>query len=395
MTFLIEPYSAHQKPPKKKHWMEIAEEEALHHRMMMETEARNQLLQHVLHEQAIQEHLALREAAAKQNQTNLNNQNIALPQYTPQPASQQVQDGQFASPAGGAVGYEAVTEGNEGSEVANFSFTPSSGIVPLQVFFTNLTPTPENDTFFWNFGSGSTTSNVASPGSRTYTKTGSYTVTLQSTSSTGNATEVSKGPIVVVSPAINAAFTIVSQSLSPSGSGNVAGNSVHIFTDATAYNGAVIGGTATGTWNLGDGTTFTYTYLSGGFAHFYSTGSFTASLVVTESLLSLKSSSSRYIIVVPPTVTIDFTFNSSSFGADNNYEPMTASLVGSSSYNGGGTLTYNWYFTDDVGSIVSQSTGITFDSIFGTAGGYTASLQLTESTYKITAVKSQRFTVLT
>ncbi len=34
--FLIEPYQAYQNPPKKKHWMEIAEEEALFHRMMTE-----------------------------------------------------------------------------------------------------------------------------------------------------------------------------------------------------------------------------------------------------------------------------------------------------------------------------------------------------------------------
>lgn len=36
MSFLIEPYNAWQKPPKKKHWMEIAEEEHLFHYILME-----------------------------------------------------------------------------------------------------------------------------------------------------------------------------------------------------------------------------------------------------------------------------------------------------------------------------------------------------------------------
>ena len=38
IPYLIEPYNAYQKPPKKKHWMEQAEEEALYYRLMMEVE---------------------------------------------------------------------------------------------------------------------------------------------------------------------------------------------------------------------------------------------------------------------------------------------------------------------------------------------------------------------
>jgi len=286
MTFLIEPYSAHQKPPKKKHWMEIAEEEALHHRMMMETEARNQLLQHVLHEQAIQEHLALREAAAKQNQTSLNNQNITLPQYTPQPASQQVQDGQFASPSGGGAGYEAMManiSSSEAAEIASFTYTPSSGVGPLIVFFTNTTPTPENDTFFWQFGSGSLTSTLASPGSRNYTQTGSYTVSLQSTSSTGDKSSVSHG-ITVIAPTLNALESL----------GDVSG--VEPFdanvTGSHTYNGS---GTVTGQWDWGDGSP-AEPYVSGaGISHTYSTGEWTASLAVTESSYRITNVATFYI----------------------------------------------------------------------------------------------------
>jgi len=66
--------------------MEIAEEEALFHRMQLEEASR----QKDLFQEALKQHLALREANAKQNQnpSNLNNQNVALPQYFPQPSSQ-------------------------------------------------------------------------------------------------------------------------------------------------------------------------------------------------------------------------------------------------------------------------------------------------------------------
>jgi hypothetical protein len=157
-----------------------------------------------------------------------------------------------------------------------------------------LTPTPENDTFFWTFGSGSLTSNIASPGSRLYTATGSYTVTLRATSSVGAMSSVS--------------YTV----------------------------------------NVG-----------------------------------------------VPTLVAGFTFNSSSYGADASYEPMTASLAANNTYNGTGTQTNNWYFLTG-STVVSTSLGAnTFTSIFGTPGTYTASLQVTESIYKITSTKNQIFVVNT
>lgn len=287
MTYLIEPYNAHQKPPRKRHWMEIVEEEALVRRMAIESEVREQTLRQAIHEEAIRQHLILREQSAIKI-----SQNLALPQQATPPSSQQVQDGQYAQNAGG--GGWVLPQVEEESEFAAFSYTPTNGPAPLRVYFTNLTPTPENDTFFWTFGSGSLTSNIASPGSRLYTATGSYTVTLRATSSVG-------------------AMSFVSETVN----------------------------------------------------------------------------------VVVPTLIAGFVFNSSSYGADASYEPMTASLVANNIYNSTGTQTNNWYFLTG-STVVSQSLGAnTFTSIFGTPGTYTASLQVTESIYNVKSVKNQIFIVNT
>ena len=129
--------------------------------------------------------MALREANAL-----LNSQNLALPQYAPQPSSQQIQDGQYATPAGG--GGWISNEAFEPYEVVDFIATPSVGFGPLSVSFSNLMPTPGNDTFLWEFGTGSLTSTLASPAPVVYKQTGSYTASLQATSSTGNMSSVSR-----------------------------------------------------------------------------------------------------------------------------------------------------------------------------------------------------------
>jgi hypothetical protein len=383
---LIEPYNAYQKKPlKKKHPTEIAEEESLFIRTMIQEQARQAEIQRQLMAEAVREHLALREAAA---QKNLLNQNLALPQYTPQPASQQIQDGQYATPAGG--GGIKVVEIPENEEVANFLAVPSSGYEPLTVTFQNYTPTPANDTFLWQFGSGSLTSTDATPTPVTYTREGTYTVTLQATSSAGAMTTATQ-TITLGHPQLTASFSLTSGS-------NIAGVAFHQFTDTSTYN-AYPQGNVTGRWYLGDqdDTSYEYTYLSGGFANVYGTGSYTASLALTESLVGLTSRFERSFSLVAPTLTVDFTFISSSNSGPGfeDYEPMTASLTSNVTYNGGGLVWYNW-FIESEGAIVSSSMGFstTYDKIFN-VGYYTASLQVTESTFNITSVKTQNFRVQT
>jgi hypothetical protein len=285
MIYLFEPYNAYQRPPKKKHWTQIAEEEALLVKMQLEEQARNlqeqaqrEAIEKSLYEQAINQHLALREATAKQQaqQTSMNNQNLALPQYFPQPAQQQVQDGQYAAPAGG--GGWILPQELEKTEEASFTATPQSGYGPLTVTFVNLTPTPDNDTFYWDLGSGSLTSTLVTPAPLEYTQTGSYTVTLQSTSSTGNMTVTSK-TVTVSAPTLTA--TLDGNTFNLTATGFTAS-----FTSSVSYNG---NGTLNGLWVFGDGNTTSYTNDTPLTHSYGSLTTYTATLSITESSYNIKS----------------------------------------------------------------------------------------------------------
>jgi len=251
MIYLIEPYNAYQQPARKKHWTEIAEEEALYMRMIQEAQAKQQ-----------------------QQQTSVNNQNVALPQYFPQPAQQQVQDGQYAAPAGGGGWVPSAAE--EVDEPGSFAAIPTSGVGPLTVTFVNYTPTPDNDKFYWSFGSGSLTSSLASPAPLVYVNTGSYTVLFQSTSSAGFTTVLTT-TITVAAPTLAAGFTVaLSTGSAPS---------IETFTNATTYNG---NGTLTYKWLYGTGS-FTSSLQNPPSLAYSSSGPFTASLQVTESSFKLTS----------------------------------------------------------------------------------------------------------
>jgi len=271
--FLIEPYNAYLKPPKKKHWMEVAEEEALQHRMLVEEQLREaMILEQAIHEQAL-----------------LQQQNLALKSQTPQPSSQQVQDGQYAVNAGGGgiPPVEFFFSQSENVEAAAFSLTPSSGIGPLLVTFTNLSVTPLNDTFYWDFGSGSLTSTNVNPAAVNYIDTGSYTVTLQETSSTNVKSSVSN-TITVLAPTLISAFTVTTSSTADANYYFTAS-----FTGSVSYNGH---GTLSGLWTFGDATTKAYTN-NNAFTHSYATGSYTASLAVTESSYKITATSSKVTFI--------------------------------------------------------------------------------------------------
>ena len=276
MAFLFEPYNAYQRPPKKKHWMEIAEEEALLHRIQLEEQAQ----QKELFQETIKQHLALREANSRKNSSNLNNQNVALPQHSSQPASQQVQNGQYAAPAGG--GGWVLPQEFEKTEIASFTLSPTSGIGPLAVSFTNTTISPLNDTFLWNFGSGSLTSSNVSPSPITYSALGTYTVTLQETSSQGNKS-VATQTVTVIPPTLTANFTYVSSS--------GAAPSTVTFTNTingtgTQYNGT---GILTYFWSLGSGS-LTSTGIIPSPTTYRNGGPYLIQLQVTESLYNVSSS---------------------------------------------------------------------------------------------------------
>jgi PKD repeat protein len=76
----------------------------------------------------------------------------------------------------------------------DFTASPTSGIAPLTVVFTN-TSTGDYTTSLWDFGDG-ITSTLTSP-THTYTAAGVYTVTLTASGPGGSDTEVKAGYITV------------------------------------------------------------------------------------------------------------------------------------------------------------------------------------------------------
>lgn len=60
--------------------------------------------------------------------------------------------------------------------IVDFTASVTSGCVPLNVLFTNLSSTTENDSYLWDFGNGSTSS--AKEPQTTYLSAGEFTVTL-------------------------------------------------------------------------------------------------------------------------------------------------------------------------------------------------------------------------
>ena len=312
-AILIEPYNAYQKPAKKRHWMEIAEDEALFYRMMTEANA--------------------------------------------QVSSQQTQDSSTA--AAGAGGVPPLEFFQEQAENAAFSMTPTSGPGPLTVVFTNLTDTPLNDTFLWLFGSGSTTSALVNPPGFTYRNIGSYTATLQETSSTGAKYSTSK-TVTVLAPTVTPNFSvnfvtgIAPLNVTFSNSSTTNGPS-----SALAYN-----------WDLGSGSikstainpTMSYT----------SPGLYTVSLQSTESYYGISNIITRtsYISASAPSVVSDFSVDTST-----GVVPLNVTFSNSSSTNGIGILNYVW----DLGSGSITSTDTNPSMSYTSPGVYNVSLQVTES----------------
>jgi hypothetical protein len=152
--YLIEPYNAYQKPPKKKHWMEIVEEENLLHKMIQEQEN------------------------AKDSGTwHLMKDTGDMPQMVPAPA---------APPGAGSNPEYIFFNPNI---TLNFTSSVMSGHKPFSVSFINLTTGDiKYINYRWTFGDGA--SSTATNPTHTYTITGSFTVALTG-SAQGNPSIVS------------------------------------------------------------------------------------------------------------------------------------------------------------------------------------------------------------
>ncbi len=91
--------------------------------------------------------------------------------------------------------------------VADFTFDPPSGCVPLTVNFTNLTQYGEPESYLWFFGDGEGTSRNENP-TYTYYDPGVYSVKLEATNQSGVTDIIVKNFIIEVYPNPHADFMI-------------------------------------------------------------------------------------------------------------------------------------------------------------------------------------------
>ena len=333
--YLVEPYNAYtaQKGGRKKHWHEIIEEQALLERI-------------------IADQIALQEANSR-----------TLPPNSP-PTSVATAVG-ASTVAGGAGGVPTVDYFRPEADVASFSASPLTGDGPLTVIFSNRTTTPELDTYLWNFGDGTTSTDIHPIHVYQSGSTAGYKVELTASHAQGPSVMTSSYSYISASkPSLTANFTFVTASGT--------GPKLATFTNTTVNTSQTP--STTYLWrfvrngNITTATTINATYT----AH---TGSNTASLQATGSY-GLTSVTNSMFYVDAPTLTATLAVTTSS-----NAAPSTSSFAGVVTYNGDGTLTYLWNF--GTGSIPNYTDANPPIAIYGLSGPYTASLQVTESLYGI------------
>lgn len=234
---------------------------------------------------------------------------------------------------------------------ASFTADHPTGCAPQVVNFTNSSSGAS--TYYWDFGNGYTS--VLTNPSTSYTSTGTYTVKLIATSSTGSKDSTTLTITVYDVPLVK--FT--------GDSIGCKGASFHYYDSSTLYSS----GSGTYLWNFGDGNTSTsknptYTYNL--------TGTYTITLSVTNSVgcSSFLRKTGWVSVVGPPTVnfTADTTlfcgpnatgrFNNLSTGGS--YTPLTYAW----SFGDGGTSTstspthgYTSYGSYNVKLVVTNSVG--------------------------------------
>jgi PKD repeat protein len=161
--------------------------------------------------------------------------------------------------------------------VTAFTATPTAGLAPLTVQFTDLSgglPT----SWLWSFGDGNTS--TAQNPQHTYTAPGLYTVTLNATNEYGSDAETKTNYITVYSPVTAQFMADVTYGALPL---------TVQFTDASS------GSPTSWTWDFGDGNTSTdqnpeHTYTS--------TGTYTVKLIASHPYDSDEETKVNYITVV-------------------------------------------------------------------------------------------------
>ncbi len=244
--------------------------------------------------------------------------------------------------------------------VANFTGTPTSGVAPVAVSFTDTTlNTPTS--WSWTFGDSSTS--TAQNPSHTYSAVGSYTVALTATNSYGNNTCTKTNYITATIPPPAANF-----------SGTPTSGSVPL---AVSFTDSSTGSPTAWSWSFGDSGTSTAQNPS----HTYNAaGSFTVALTATNSGGNNTCTKTNYITATPVTPVANFS-GSPTTGA----LPLAVSFTDTSA---NGPTAWSWVFGDG-GTSTAQNPSHTYPAV----GTYTVALTASNAAGNNTCTKSNYISV--
>ena len=248
--------------------------------------------------------------------------------------------------------------------VAGFTASPTSGISPLTVTFTD-TSTNSPTSWAWNFGD-SGTSSLKSP-SHQYTTAGTYTVSLKATNSAGNNTLTRTNYITV-----NAPPPVTIPVANFTGTPLTGKTPLTVtFTDTSTNS------PTSWAWNFGDRGTSSLKSPS----HQYTTaGTYTVSLKATNSAGNNTLTRTNYITVNAPAPVANFIATPTS-----GINPLTVTFTDTSTNS---PTSWAWNFGDgETSSLKSPSHQYT------TAGTYTVSLKATNSAGNNTLTRTNYITV--
>jgi PKD repeat protein len=239
--------------------------------------------------------------------------------------------------------YVVVTNPPPPVVVAVFSGSPTSGIAPLMVVFTNLSSGATN--YSWNFGDGN--SSAASNPGNTYSNAGIYTVSLTAFGPGGTNILVQTNYVVVTNPppAVVAGFS----GGPTSGIAFLTVAFTNLSSGATSYS-----------WDFGDGNTSAASNPGNTYSN---AGIYTVSLTAIGPSGTNILVQTNYVVVTnlaPPVVVASFSGSPTSGVA-----PLSVAFTNLSS----GATTYSWDFGDN-NSSAATNPGNTYSN----AGIYTISL---------------------
>jgi PKD repeat protein len=248
--------------------------------------------------------------------------------------------------------------------VAAFTSSPAAATPGSSVSFSASGSTDSGasiEDYSWDFGDGTTADSHGTPtDTHSYTKAGTYNVTLIVTNSNGESETITQ--TVTVDSAPTASFNVPAQPTPGTATAFNAGGSTDSVGTITDYS-----------WNFGDGSPVDDAGNAATATHSYATrGHYTVTLTVTNDAGQTATFHQTITVDDPPTVTISPTVAVTTPGS-------TVSFNGTATApDSGGSITgLSWNFGDP-SSANNTSTATNPSHLFANAGTYTVTLTATD-----------------